>query len=277
MHDSLFRAKLIKLLNRIFEKVAISALRLKLRAFPLSTYIQHHGWKRKRYYECNPLYPLVFTAIFAGMTLPAWMQGGGSSAPGGMSSSDSGAPAPAPAPAPVQYSTGSVPGMASNNGYTAPAYGGGVAIPPPSASFANVPTGLPNASASGLMHTPLPVAATKFGIDRERKFNARERRRVTLFDVPPGGVAAIVGHDPAAAAVASATDQAGAAGGANLQASRHARLHLKWTATQCDQTQCSGCALSHAPLSWFVMGSREGAVAREAGCCRRPPSAHAAN
>jgi len=93
----------------------------------------------------------------------------------------------------------------------APSFGGGV------------PTGLPNATASGLMHTPLPVAATKFGIDRERKFTGRERRRKTLFDVPPGGVAAIVGHDATAAVVAAATDKAGAAGAANLQASRHAR------------------------------------------------------
>ena len=93
----------------------------------------------------------------------------------------------------------------------APAFGGGV------------PSGLPNATASGLMHTPLPVAATKFGIDRDRKFAGRERRRKTLFDVPPGGVAAIVGHDATAAVVAAATDKAGAAGAANLQASRHAR------------------------------------------------------
>ncbi len=110
----------------------------------------------------------------------------------------------------------------SSGGYSAPSYGGGAPAAAPSFG-GGVPNGLPNANASGLMHVPLPVAATKFGIDKERKFTGRERRRKTLFDVPPGGVAAIVGHDATAAVVAAATDKAGAAGAANLQASRHAR------------------------------------------------------
>ena len=166
--------------------------------------------------------------------MPAWMTAQGSSsagsAPGGLSQA---APAPAPAPtygggggggvfsqAPPPSSFGGPPPNTFAAGGAAP---GGLGHSLPS----HAPGGGGGGGGSGVpMHAPMPVAATKFCIDRERQWTKRKRRRATLFDVPPGEVEAIAGPDYMTGGVQpgkAAPVDSDMGGAVSMQATRHAR------------------------------------------------------